>query len=146
MRLEKGYRVWAADITADESPFEAGLGFCVKKSTGDFNGAAALGIGPDGERTGPPPSRRLRCIVLEDPRSVALGNEPVRVGDEVVGRVTSGGYGYTVQRSIAYAYVPAELDFGTSVEIDIFGRWVDGEIVREPLYDPKGERVKGALA
>jgi 4-methylaminobutanoate oxidase (formaldehyde-forming) len=146
MRLEKGYRVWAADITADESPFEAGLGFCVKKTTGDFNGAAALGIGPDGVRTGPPPSRRLRCIVLEDPRSVALGNEPVRVGDEIVGRVTSGGYGYTVERSIAYAYVPAELGFGTTVEIDIFGRWVNGEIVREPLYDPKGERVKGALA
>jgi 4-methylaminobutanoate oxidase (formaldehyde-forming) len=146
MRLEKGYRVWAADITADESPFEAGLGFCVKKGNGEFNGAAALGIAPDGERTAPPPSRRLRCIVLEDPRSVALGNEPVRVGDEIVGRVTSGGYGYTVERSIAYAYVPAELDFGKAVEIDIFGQWVAGEIVREPLFDAKGERVKGTIA
>jgi glycine cleavage system aminomethyltransferase T/glycine/D-amino acid oxidase-like deaminating enzyme len=144
MRLEKGYRVWAADITADENPFEAGLGFCVKKSRGDFNGAAALGIAADGQRTGDAPTRRLRCIVLEDPRSVALGNEPVRVGEEVVGRVTSGGYGYTVARSIAYAYVPAELDFGAAVEIDIFGRWVAGEIVREPLFDPKGERVRGA--
>jgi glycine cleavage system aminomethyltransferase T/glycine/D-amino acid oxidase-like deaminating enzyme len=143
MRLEKGYRVWAADITADESPFEAGLGFCVKKSRGDFNGAAALGIAPDGRRTGDAPDRRLRCIVLEDPRSVALGNEPVRVENEIVGRVTSGGYGYTVARSIAYAYVPAELDFGAAVEIDIFGRWVAGEIVSEPLFDPKGERVRG---
>jgi glycine cleavage system aminomethyltransferase T/glycine/D-amino acid oxidase-like deaminating enzyme len=143
MRLEKGYRVWAADITADESPFEAGLGFCVKKSRGDFNGAAALGITPDGRRTGDAPDRRLRCIVLEDPRSVALGNEPVRVENEIVGRVTSGGYGYTVARSIAYAYVPAELDFGAAVEIDIFGRWVAGEIVSEPLFDPKGERVRG---
>jgi 4-methylaminobutanoate oxidase (formaldehyde-forming) len=144
MRLEKGYRVWAADITADENPFEAGLGFCVKKSRGDFNGAAALGIAADGQRTGDAPTRRLRCIVLEDPRSVALGNEPVRVAGEVVGRVTSGGYGYTVARSIAYAYVPAELDFGAAVEIDIFGRWVAGEIVAEPLFDPKGERVRGA--
>jgi glycine cleavage system aminomethyltransferase T/glycine/D-amino acid oxidase-like deaminating enzyme len=143
MRLEKGYRVWAADITADESPFEAGLGFCVKKSRGDFNGAAALGITPDGRRTGDAPDRRLRCIVLEDPRSVALGNEPVRVENEIVGRVTSGGYGYTVARSIAYAYVPAELDFGAAVEIDIFGRWIAGEIVSEPLFDPKGERVRG---
>jgi glycine cleavage system aminomethyltransferase T/glycine/D-amino acid oxidase-like deaminating enzyme len=143
MRLEKGYRVWAADITADESPFEAGLGFCVKKSRGDFNGAAALGIAPDGRRTGDAPDRRLRCIVLEDPRSVALGNEPVRVENEIVGRVTSGGYGYTVARSIAYAYVPAELDFGAAVEIDIFGRWIAGEIVSEPLFDPKGERVRG---
>jgi glycine cleavage system aminomethyltransferase T/glycine/D-amino acid oxidase-like deaminating enzyme len=143
LRLEKGYRVWAGDITADENPFEAGLGFCVKKRQGDFNGAAALGIAPDGRRTGDAPDRRLRCIVLEDPRSVALGNEPVRVENEIVGRGTSGGYGYTVARSIAYAYVPAELDFGAAVEIDIFGRWVAGEIVSEPLFDPKGERVRG---
>ncbi|HEY1451738.1 MAG TPA: FAD-dependent oxidoreductase [Solirubrobacteraceae bacterium] len=142
MRLEKGYRVWAADITADENPFEAGLGFCVKKTTGEFNGAAALGIAPDGERTAAPPSRRLRCIVLEDPRSVALGNEPVRVDDQIVGRVTSGGYGYTVERSIAYAYVPSELAIGTSVEVDVFGQWISGEIAREPLLDPKGERVR----
>jgi 4-methylaminobutanoate oxidase (formaldehyde-forming) len=142
MRLEKGYRVWAADITADENPFEAGLGFCVKKTTGEFNGAAALGIAPDGERTAEPPSRRLRCIVLEDPRSVALGNEPVRVDDQIVGRVTSGGYGYTVERSIAYAYVPSELAIGTSVEVDIFGQWISGEIAREPLFDQKGERVR----
>jgi glycine cleavage system aminomethyltransferase T/glycine/D-amino acid oxidase-like deaminating enzyme len=142
LRLEKGYRVWAADITADENPFEAGLGFCVKKTSGAFKGASALGISAAGERTAPPPDRRLRCIVLEDPRSVALGNEPVRVDDEIVGRVTSGGYGYTVERSIAYAYVPAALDFGAEVEIDIFGRWIVGEIVREPLYDPRGERVR----
>ena len=50
----------------------------------------------------------LCCLVLADPRSVALGNEPVRVGGEIAGRVTSGGYGYTVERSIAYAYLPAE--------------------------------------
>jgi glycine cleavage system aminomethyltransferase T/glycine/D-amino acid oxidase-like deaminating enzyme len=141
MRLEKGYRVWAADITADETPFEAGLSFCVKPA-GGFIGAAALDVGGEqSERE--PPSRRLRCIVLEDPRSVALGNEPVRIGGEVVGRVTSGGYGYTVERSIAYAYVPAEIELGSAVEIDIFGEWIAGEVSREPLFDPKGERVRG---
>ncbi len=62
---------------------------------------------------------------------------------QIVGRVTSGGYGYTVGRSIAYAYLPAELDVGTAVEVDIFGRWVAGEVAREPLFDAKGERVKG---
>ena len=80
--------------------------------------------------------------MLADPRSVALGNEPVRVDGEVVGRVTSGGYGYTVERSIAYAYLPRELGSGTEVEIDIFGQWVPGEVVAEPLFDPKGERVR----
>jgi 4-methylaminobutanoate oxidase (formaldehyde-forming) len=139
MRLEKGYRVWAADITPDENPFEAGLGFSVRKE-GGFLGASALGVGSDGEAI--EPRRRLRCLVLEDPRSVALGNEPVRLGGEIVGRVTSGGYGYTVAQSIAYAYLPADVPLGTRVEVDIFGSWVPGELAREPLFDPKGERVR----
>ncbi len=139
LRLEKGYRVWAADITPDENPFEGGLGFCVKKD-GTFVGSDALGIGsPDGPVK---PEKRLRCLVLQDPRSVALGNEPVRVGGEVIGRVTSGGYGYSVQRSIAYAYLPADVEIGTAVEVDIFGQWVPGEVAKEPLLDPKGERVR----
>jgi 4-methylaminobutanoate oxidase (formaldehyde-forming) len=71
-----------------------------------------------------------------------LGNEPVRAGGEVVGRVTSGGYGYTVARSIAYAYLPPELDVGAEVEVDVFGRWVRGEVAAEPLFDPRGERVR----
>jgi glycine cleavage system aminomethyltransferase T/glycine/D-amino acid oxidase-like deaminating enzyme len=140
LRLEKGYRVWAADITPDETPYEAGLGFCVKQDAA-FLGSTALGVGADARP--PPAQRRLRCLVLEDPRSVALGNEPVRVGGEVVGRVTSGGYGYTVERSIAYAYVPAAVELGTPVEVDIFGQWAAGEVAREPLVDPKGERVRG---
>jgi 4-methylaminobutanoate oxidase (formaldehyde-forming) len=139
LRLEKGYRVWAADITPEENPFEAGLGFCVRKHDG-FIGAEALGIAAGQER--PPPRRRLRCLVLADPRSVALGNEPVRIGGEIVGRVTSGGYGYTVERSIAYAYLPSEIDLGAAVEVDIFGEWVAGEVAREPLFDPRGERVR----
>ncbi len=80
--------------------------------------------------------------MLEDPRSVALGNEPVSVAGVVCGRVTSGGYGYTVERSIAYAYLPVEIAAGAEVVIDIFGRLVPGEVVREPLFDPEGERVR----
>jgi glycine cleavage system aminomethyltransferase T/glycine/D-amino acid oxidase-like deaminating enzyme len=131
LRLEKGYRVWAADITPDETPLEAGLGFCVSEDKW-FLGSDALSE----------PRLRLRCLVLEDPRSVALGNEPVRVDDQICGRVTSGGYGYSVGRSIAYAYLPVEIETGTAVQIDIFGSWVGGEVAREPLYDPQGERVR----
>jgi 4-methylaminobutanoate oxidase (formaldehyde-forming) len=148
LRLEKGYRVWAADITPDETPHEAGLGFCVRKD-GGFVGASALGLGSnaepgagDGVGAQRMPAKRLRCLVLADPRSVALGNEPVRIDDEVAGRVTSGGYGYTVERSIAYAYLPAEIEIGAAVEVDIFGEWVAGVVAREPLFDPKGERVR----
>jgi glycine cleavage system aminomethyltransferase T/glycine/D-amino acid oxidase-like deaminating enzyme len=133
LRLEKGYRVWAADITPDETPHEAGLGFCVKDDK-DFIGRDALARRE--------PAKRLRCLVLDDRRSVALGNEPVRVGGEIVGRVTTGGYGYTVGRSIAYAYLPPAHDVGTAVEVDIFGQWVGGEVAAEPLYDPRSERVR----
>ena len=89
------------------------------------------------------PARRLCCLTLADPRSVALANEPVRVGGEIAGRVTSGGYGYTVERSIAYAYLPAEhASAGTEVAVEIFGEWVDGEVASEPLFDPKGARAR----
>jgi len=58
--------------------------------------------------------------------------------------VTSGGVGYTVGRSIAYAYLPADrAEPGTPVEVEIFGEWVGGEVAPEPLFDPAGERLRG---
>jgi glycine cleavage system T protein len=139
LRLEKGYRVWGADITPDETPYEGGVGFCVKLGEpGGFVGEEALLAAKEEG-----PRARLCCLTLADPRSIALGNEPVRVGGEIVGRVTTGGYGYTVERSIAYAYLPPdEAEPGTAVEVEIFGRWVEGEVAREPLFDPEGERVR----
>ena len=140
MRLEKGYRVWGADITPDETPYEGGLGFCVKlDKEGGFLGRDALA---EAKERGP--RMKLSCLVLADPRSVCLGNEPVRVEGEIRGRVTTGGYGFTVERSIAYAYLPPDdAEPGTGVDVEIFGRWVEGEVTREPLYDPEGERVRG---
>ena len=74
---------------------------------------------------------------------MCLGNEPVRLGGQIAGRVTSGGYGYTVGRSIAYAYLPVPAgELGAKVEVGVFGEWVTAEIAREPLYDPGGERVR----
>ena len=102
LRIEKGYRVWSSDITPDETPYEAGLGFAVALDKGvDFIGRDALVAA---KAAGP--RKRLRCLVLDDPRSVCLGNEPVRLDGEIVGRVTTGGYGFAVERSIAYAYLP----------------------------------------
>ncbi len=140
LRLEKGYRVWAADITPDETPYESGLGFCVDLEKGDFVGRDALVAAQEND-----PARlrtRLRCLVLDNPRAVALGNEPVRVAGEIVGRVTSGGYGYTVAESIAYAHLPPDVEVGARIEVDIFGTWVGGEVMGGPLVDPKGERVR----
>jgi glycine cleavage system T protein len=137
LRLEKGYRVWGSDITPEDTPYEAGLGFAVKLDKGDFVGRDALLAAQE-------PERRLACLTLAEPRAVALGSEPVRIDGELVGRVTSGGYGYTVERSIAYAYVPAaHAEPGRPVEVEIFGEWVAGEVAPEPLFDPAGERLRG---
>ncbi len=139
MRLEKGYRVWGADVTPDQTPYESGLGFAVKRDKeGGFIGRDALAAAAASG-----PRLLLCCVVLEDPRSVALGNEPVRVDGEVRGRVTSGGYGYTVGHSIAYAYLPPEhAQPGTAVDVEIFGERVAGEVAPEPLFDPTGERIR----
>ena len=138
LRLEKGYRVWSSDITPDETPFEAGLGFAVAldKSVPAMAHDALVAAKAAG------PGKRLRCLVLDDPLAVALGNEPVRVDGEVVGRVTSGGYGFAVERSIAYAYLPPDRGIGTRGEIELFDEWVGFEVVREPLYDPTNERIR----
>jgi glycine cleavage system T protein len=134
LRLEKGYRAWASDLNAETTPDEAGLSFAVKRDKGDF-------IGRDALRE---PAQKLVCLVLDDPRAIALGSEPVRAADGgIVGRVTSGGYGYAVGASIALAYVPlAYTAPGTALAVDIFGDWVDAEVRAEPLYDPAGERVR----
>lgn len=75
---------------------------------------------------------------------MALGNEPVRIGNEVLGRVTTGGYGYSVGESIAYAYLPPEhAEPGTGVAVEIFGSWIEGTVAGEPLYDRRSERIRG---
>ncbi|HYM51158.1 MAG TPA: FAD-dependent oxidoreductase [Candidatus Limnocylindrales bacterium] len=139
LRLEKGYRVWSSDITPADTPDEAGLAFAVRVNKPvDFIGKAALlRKRAEGVR------RRLRPIVLDDPEAIPLGGEPVRAGDAVVSRVTSGGFGYTLAASIAYAYLPAGLhDPDQEVEVEIFGRWVAARVKADPLYDPSGSRIR----
>jgi 4-methylaminobutanoate oxidase (formaldehyde-forming) len=138
LRLEKGYRVWSSDVTPDENPFEAGLGFAVAMDKPEPSQAAdALRGARD---TGP--TKRLRCLVLDDFLDVCLGNEPVRIDGQIVGRVTSGGQGFAVGRSIAYAYLPSDRAIGTHGEVEVFGRWVGFEVVREPLYDQDNARIR----
>jgi 4-methylaminobutanoate oxidase (formaldehyde-forming) len=125
-------------VTPEETPWEAGLGFAVRLDKGlDFIGRDALLAA----RTAGP-RRRLRCLAIDDPRSVPLGNEPVRIGREVVGRVTSGGYGYAVGRSLALAYLPPDAGVGTRGEVEIFRAWVGCEVVRDPVFDPAGQRIR----
>ncbi len=138
LRLEKGYRYWSGEITPDYTPYEAGLGFAVKLDKGDFIGREALVKQKEGTLT-----QKLCCIAISDDRTIALGKEPIRVGDDIIGWVASGGYGYSVGISMAYAYLPIEHSKpGTALSIEFFGTQVDAEVVKSPLWDSKGERIK----
>ena len=123
LRVEKGYRVWSSDITPEDNPYQAGLGFAVKlDKPATFVGRDALRAVKDAGV-----DRRLRCVRMADPLAVPLGSEPVRVDGEIVGRVTSGGSGFRVGAAIGFAYLPADrAEIGRPVEIEVFGEWIAG--------------------
>ncbi len=89
------------------------------------------------------PTRKLACMTLDDPAAVVLGKEPIRSGGRVVGYATSAGYGYSVGRCIVYGYLPAELAVpGTPVEVEYFDERLPATVAEDPLWDPKGERLR----
>jgi 4-methylaminobutanoate oxidase (formaldehyde-forming) len=129
LRLEKGYRYFGGDITSLDTPYEAGLGFCV-----------APGKRPELD---PEPSQRLRTLVVGGDDYITLyGGEAVHAGGAVIGRVRSAGYGFTVGRNIALAKLPAELEEGAEVAVDVFGDLVTAVVAADSLYDPANTRVR----
>jgi len=137
LRIEKGYRVWGTDVTPADTPFEAGLGFAVRLGKGGFIGRDALSAERESGST-----RRLRTLVLDDPEVVCLGGEPVRIDGRVAGRVTSGGYGYRVSASIAFAFLPATRPVGTRVEVEVLGEVCGATVATDALWDPTGSRIR----
>ncbi|MDA3646713.1 FAD-dependent oxidoreductase [Saccharopolyspora indica] len=134
LRLEKGYRSWGADMTAEHGPHEAGLGFAVRTNK-DFLGRAALAERAD--------ERRLCPLLLDDREAVVMGSEPVHAGGSPVGYVTSAAYGYTVGASIAYAWLPRALAVpGTRAEVEYFGERLPAVVAEEPLFDPEMKRLR----
>ncbi|MFC0849541.1 FAD-dependent oxidoreductase [Streptomyces noboritoensis] len=129
LRLEKGYRAWGRDMTAEHTPYEAGLGFAVRPGKGEFMGRAALG---DPSAV----TRRLTCLTLDSRSAVVLGSEPVLVDGVPAGYVTSAAYGYTIGRCVAYAWLPV-LAPGTPVHVEYFGEKVPATVAEEPLFDPR---------
>jgi glycine cleavage system T protein len=142
LRLEKGYRLWGADIDEEHDPWEAGLGFAVKLGKADFLGRDAAARARDDV------TRRLCCLTMADPGVVLLGKEPFLDEDgRPLGHVTSAGYGATVGESIAYGYLPvAHAEPGTRVGIWFEGRVEEATVVAEPLYDPAMERLRDVAA
>lgn len=136
LRLEKGYVYWSAEVTPDTDPFQAGLGFAVALGKDDFIGRDALArIKAEGL------SRRLATLTV-DGFAPLIGGEAVLADGHVVGTTTSAGFGHTVGRTIAFTYLPADLD-GRDFAIEAYGRQYPATRGPRALYDPKGERLRG---
>jgi 4-methylaminobutanoate oxidase (formaldehyde-forming) len=144
LRLEKGYRAWSSDITPNDTPFEAGLGWAVKmKGNTPFLGRTALEA-----VAGQPLRKRLVGFAVGDPAVVLLGRETILRDGQPAGYLTSGGYGYSFGKGIGLGYV--RKDDGLSDDWLRSGRYelvvasdtVPAELALAPLYDPDGARIR----
>jgi dimethylglycine dehydrogenase len=139
LRLEKAYRLWGADMSADYTPLEAALERFVKLDKGDFVGREALVRRLEARG----PSIRLSCLTIDVGDADAHAYEPVYSEGRLVTYVMAGGYGHAVGESIALAYLPTELTpVGTEVEVEILGERRPALVVRQPLYDPDNTRLR----
>jgi len=145
LRMEKAYRHWGHDITDEDTPLEAGLGFAVSwEKSAEFIGRAALQ-----KQKSRGVTRRLASFALSDPNKLLYHNEPIWRDGVLVGRITSAAYGHTIGKSIGMGYVqsggeivdPAFVRSGR-YEIEVAGERVPAEITLQPFYDPSGRRVK----
>ncbi|MBH62445.1 MAG: FAD-dependent oxidoreductase [Alphaproteobacteria bacterium] len=143
LRMEKGYRHWGHDISDEDTPVEAGLGFAVAlgKNAG-FIGRDAVVRQKEGGVT-----KRLVTFVLEDPEPLVYHYEPIRRDGDIIGYLTSGMFGHTVGAAIGMGYVNNSggvtkdwIEAG-SYDIDIAGERFAARATLAPLYDPKRERI-----
>ncbi len=144
LRLEKGYRAWAADIGPDHTPLEAGLGWAVKFKTGK----AFLGRDALREQQGAPLKKLLCGFTVDDGDCVLLGRETIFRNGERVGWLSSGGFGHTIGKPIGYGYVRhadgVDRDYLSSgrYELEVATERIACTLQTGPLYDPKMLRVK----
>ena len=139
LRMEKGYRAFGSDLTAGDTPDEAGLGFCVDLDRkGEFVGRAAV----EAQRARGI-ERGLRTLLVGDGRyECVYGGEAVIADGSVVGRIRSAAYGYTVGHMIASAYLPQELAPDTPLAVEALGARVPAEVAADVLYDTENVRVR----
>ncbi|KAJ5899084.1 NAD dehydrogenase [Penicillium taxi] len=132
LRMEKGIRTYGSDMNSEHNPYEAGVTYCVRASKWeDYVGKAALERLSKG-----PPTRRLRCLTVDDGKSMVLGKEPVFYNGKAAGYVTTAAFGFTVRKPVVYAWLPSKVTEGQGVEIEYFGRRIKATVSIDPLYDP----------
>ena len=128
LRMEKGYRYYGTDMGLLDTPFEAGLGFCVHRDKWTHISRHM--------------TRRLRTLAVGDEEYVPIyGGEAVHAGGRVVGRLRSCAYGCTTRRNLAYCYLPTDLKPGGTVEVEVFGQMVPAAITTDAVL--QRDHVKG---
>jgi dimethylglycine dehydrogenase len=138
LRLEKGYRAWGSDLNTEVTPLEAGLERFVAFDKGDFVGRDAL---LQQRRTGV--RKRLATLDVDALDADCWGNEAVWAGDRIAGITTSGGYAHWLGRSLAVAYVDAELATpGTPLAVEVLGDRRRAVVLAEPPFDPRDLRPR----
>lgn len=144
LRIEKAYRAWGRELTPDDTPLEAGLGFAVRfDKPVSFRGWEALRRQKD-ERL----ARRLVHFVLDDPDAVSWGDEPIWCGGDAVGWISRVAFGPTLDRAVGLGYVrrPEGVDAafvaGADFEIEIAGERLAARGSLKAPQDPDGLRVK----
>ena len=141
-RIEKAFRHFGHDITAEDNVVDAGLSFAVDLNKPDFIGKAAVTA-----RKESGPHARMVQFLLEDSEPLLYHNEPLIRDGEIVGYLSSGGYGHTLGASVGLGYVPSKGEkpadvLASTYEIDIKGTRVKAKASLRPMYDPRSERVK----
>jgi len=139
LRLEKSFGAWLREYKPDYTPAETGLDRFVSFKKTDFIGRDAALAARD-----TPPPRRLATFVVDAADADVWADEPIWLDGQVVGFVTSGGYAHAAEKSVALGFVPRELiQEGAKFQIEILGDLRPAALVTEPLFDPKGERMRG---
>jgi len=146
LRMEKGYRHWGHDISDEDTPLQAGLGFAVSfKKPGGFFGREALMKQKEAGVT-----RKLLQFALHDASALLYHNEPVWRNGEIVGRISSGMFGHALGKSLGMGYVELGALAGSdadllaaSYEIEVAGVKVAATASLAGFYDPQSLRVKG---
>ena len=139
LHFEKGYCYWGTELTPEYTPFDAGLDFCVALDKGDFIGREALAKTKEQG-----PKWKLCTFTIDADRPVMLrGSEPIIHGGRVVGITTSGGYGYTVGKTIAYSYITVEdANYDQGYEIEVYMEMYPAtRHDNRALYDPERKKI-----
>jgi dimethylglycine dehydrogenase len=139
LRMEKAYRGWGSELTSEIDMFEGSMERFIRLDKTDFVGrTASLSKKQRGERI------KLTYMTVDAGDNDCRGNEPVYLNGKVVGLTTSGGYGFAVNKSLAFAYVEPELaKAGQNLEVLLLGERKSAQIIAEPIWDETNSRLKG---